>query len=224
VSNCTFSSNHGADLGGGMYNINGSSPTLTNCTFSSNRATYGGGLFNYSSSPTLTNCTFSGNSVSMTGGGLDNEVSSPTLINCTFFGNSATYGGGMFNNQSSATVTNCILWNDTASSSGSEFNDTSASVTYSIVQGGYASGTHIISEDPLFVDVASGDLHLQSSSPAIDQGADCSSVVPGTDKDGNARWDIASVTNAPGMTGVDIGAYEFQGQSANGDALIASCR
>jgi len=220
VTNCTFLGNNGGSFGGGMANW-GSSLTVTHCTFSGNSATESGGaMFNIECSPTVTNCTFSGNNAPR-GGGMSNEYfASPTVSDCTFTGNSAEEGGGICNRiDSLPTVNNCIFWNDTA-----EFNDTSALVTYSIVQGGYASGTNIITQDPLFVDASSGNLHLQSSSPAIDQGADCSSVVPGTDKDGNARWDIASVTNAPGMTGVDIGAYEFQGQSSNGDAVIASCK
>ena len=226
VNNCSFSNNSAASQGGGMYNY-AASPTVTNCMFSNNTSGFRGGAIgnsNYSSLPTLTNCTFSGNSASQEGGGIYNESSSPAFANCTFFGNGATYGSGMYNeNSPSPTVTNCVLWDDTASGR-SEFNDTSATVTYSIVQGGYPSGTNIIDQDPLFIDASSGNLHLQSSSPAVDQGADCSSVVPNTDKDGNPRWDIASVTNAPGMAGVDIGAYEFQGKSANGDALIAACK
>ena len=57
--------------GGGMYNDEGSSPTLTNCTFSGNSATYsGGGMLNdNSSSPTLTSCTFSGNWTDSASGG-----------------------------------------------------------------------------------------------------------------------------------------------------------
>jgi hypothetical protein len=157
-------------------------------------------------------------------GGMYNVSASPTVTDCTLSGNSVfIIGGGMFNDSCAPAVTNCILWNDTASGSVSEFNDTSANVSYSIVQGGYSTGTHIITLDPQFVDAASGNLHLQPSSPAIDQGADCSAVVPGTDQGDNSRWDIASVTNATGLAGVDIGAYEFQGQRANGDSVIAAC-
>ena len=48
-----------ANNGGGMYNYDFSSPTLTNCTFTGNSASYGGGMYNYdTSNPTLTKCTF----------------------------------------------------------------------------------------------------------------------------------------------------------------------
>jgi len=54
---------------------------------------------------------------------------------------------------------------------------------------------------PLFVDMASGDLHLQSNSPCINAGKSAY-VANSTDLDGNPR-----IVNGT----VDIGAYEFQG-------------
>jgi parallel beta-helix repeat protein len=103
-------------VGGGMYNFNNSSPTVTNCTFSDNTADLGGGMYNtHGSSPTLTNCTFSGNTAYGSGGGLFNSGGSLTVTDCTFSGNSATSaGGGMLNNNSSPTVTNCTFSRNTA--------------------------------------------------------------------------------------------------------------
>ena len=77
--------NSGLD-GGGMYNYDSSSPTLTNCTFTSNNSGRdGGGMCNgNSSSPTLTNCTFTSNNSGRDGGGMYNTSSNPTLTNCTF--------------------------------------------------------------------------------------------------------------------------------------------
>ncbi|RPG20170.1 MAG: hypothetical protein CBB69_003875, partial [Phycisphaera sp. TMED9] len=46
---------------GGMYNYDGSSPTLANCTFTNNSAYHGGGMYNSGSSPTLIDCTFTYN-------------------------------------------------------------------------------------------------------------------------------------------------------------------
>jgi predicted outer membrane repeat protein len=84
------------DLGGGMYNNNGS-PTLANVIFSRNSASYyGGGMANTSSSPSLTNVTFSGNSAGGGGGMSCDDDGSPTLANVTFSGNSAGWGGGMY--------------------------------------------------------------------------------------------------------------------------------
>ena len=62
MTNCTFTGNT-ADKGGGIYNLH-SSPMVTNCTFSQNAAlqTTGGGISNIDeSSPNLTNCILWGN-------------------------------------------------------------------------------------------------------------------------------------------------------------------
>jgi len=100
LTDVTFSGNTATNRGGGMYNYWYSNPTLTNVTFSGNTANYGGGMFNhYSSSPTLTDVTFSGNTATNRGGGMCNYYSSsPTLTDVTFSGNTATNrGGGMYN-------------------------------------------------------------------------------------------------------------------------------
>jgi len=184
--------------GGGIF-INFSSPTLTNCSFSSNAAINGGGIFSNVSYPILTNCSFSGNTAGY-GGGIFIYGSSLTLMNCSFSGNAAINGGGIFITSSfpSSVLTNCILWGN-----GSEiYNDYSVSpaVTYSIVQGGYA-GTGNLNLDPLFVDAANGNLHLQACSPAIDSGLNSANTIT-TDLEGNTRI----VHNT-----IDMGAYEYSG-------------
>jgi hypothetical protein len=96
--------------GGGMWNRNGSSSTLTDCTFENNEAYFGGGMLNSdNSSPTLTNCTFDSNTANYFGGGMYNSSSNPTLTDCTFTGNRSPKGGGMCNGSSSPTLTNCIF-------------------------------------------------------------------------------------------------------------------
>src|SRR5262249_48884957 len=59
--------------------------------------------------------------------------------------------------------------------------------------------------DPLFVDPAVANYHLQPASPAIDSGNNTAPIaLPATDIDGNPR-----VVN----TTVDIGAFEFQAKT-----------
>ena len=219
--------------GGGMFNY-ASSPTLTNVTFSGNSAINnqsfgggdGGGMYNYSSNPTLTNVTFSGNSAISNqtfggggdGGGMYNYDSSPTLTNVTFSGNSAINqtndsgrnGGGMYNlSNSSPTIYNTIFWGNTASTAAQIFNDSSSTpnVSYSVVQGGYAGGTNIITANPRLGKLGNYGgftqvIPLQSQSgyfsSAVDAGQD--NVCPSTDQRGTKR---------PQVKHCDIGAYEY---------------
>jgi len=193
VSNCSFT-DHNSYYGGGMYNTSSSSPTVANCTFTGNFGGTGGGMSNVDhSSPKVYNCTFTGNQAG-SGSGIYNNNSSVAVYNCTFTDNVA-FGDGaaVFNDfvaypqgPSTATLTNCILWDDSKLGAGTTVNEIgncsscSATVSYSIVQGGYPSGTNVIDADPLFVDAGSGNLHLTTSSPAIDAGSSCLRANPST--------------------------------------------
>jgi hypothetical protein len=209
VTNCTFSGNS-ARSGGGMFNRQ-SSPIMTNCTFTGNSAEEdGGGVYNMlGSSPTVTNCTFSGNSAGGWGGGMHNRIACDSIItNCTFSGNTADSGGGMYSADSEPAVTNCILWGDTDGAGVSEIYDDE----YSSVVATYSAiqggftGEGNIDADPLFVSLT--DLHLQSTSPCIDTGSN-DAVPTGvtTDIDGNPRIVDG---NADSTATVDMGAYEYQ--------------
>ena len=217
LSDVTFSGNT-ANRGGGLANVY-SSPTLINVTFFGNRAIdstsqsgLGGGMANYISSPVLTNVTFSANSSSGHGGGLYNEeTSNPSLTNVTFTGNTATIsGGGIANYGSNAEylpsnpiLSNTILWGNFPDQI---FNSgiSSASVSYSVIQGGYPDGTNIITDDPLLGPLADNGgftmTHaLRAGSSAIDAGDP--NFCPATDQRGVVR---------PIGSGCDIGAYEYE--------------
>jgi hypothetical protein len=206
LTNVTFSGNSANDGGGGMHNYN-SSPMVTNVTFSGNSATYGGGMNNYNSSSMVTNVTFSGNSATYGGGGMHNYNSSPTLTNVTFSDNMADErGGGMYNEQSNPIIQNNILWGN---SGGEIYNNISiTTVTDSVIEGGYAGGTNIITADPLLGVL--GDhggftqtIPLLAYSSAIDTGnaVTCAS----TDQRGIAR---------PQGARCDIGAFELVDNTA----------
>ena len=206
VANVTFSGNS-ATGGAGMFN-DGSSPSLTNVTFSGNMASSsGGGMWNYNlSNPTLSNVTFSGNSAVNVGGAMYNFQSLPILTNATFSGNSAASGGAFYNEfGSSPTVTNSILYGDT----GGEIvhNSSGATVTYSIVQGGYV-GTNNLDVNPRLKPLANyggftKTMPLGYGSPAIDAGTNVG--CPPADQRGIARPQDGDLN---GISTCDMGATE----------------
>jgi len=211
ITNCTIIGNTAGVFGGGIYCSDTSSPTITNCTISANTATEGGGgIYCYSSSPAITNCTITGNTADY-GGGISSHFASPTITNCTITGNTAdVLGGGIYCFYSSSpTVKNTILWGNTTW----EIVGLSSTITitYSdIDEDGIAGTNGNIRQDPLFVDPANGNFHLQPNSPCID--AATSDNAPTTDMEGNPRYDDPSMPNTGGGTYpyYDIGAFEYQ--------------
>ena len=208
VRNVAFKGNFAVTTGGGVFGLL-SGVTMTNVTFSGNLAASGGGMSNVcycppigpciGGCPTLTNVVFSGNSALGGGGGMFNwgREWGPALTNVTFSGNSAATGGAMYNEDSQPTVTNCILWDNIGGQISSD-GTSSATVSYSLVQGGYP-GTSNIDADPHFADSSSGVYHLLNCSPAI--GAGTLDGAPLTDIEGNPRPD-------PPGSNPDMGAYE----------------
>jgi hypothetical protein len=114
-------------------------------------------------------------------------------------------------------LTNCILWGNTATSGPqlALYENSSVAIDYCDLQGGLPGivvdrssfvtwGPGNTDADPLFVDAASADYHLQAGSPCIDAGDNSAipqSVVEGID--GNPR-----IINGI----VDMGAYEYGSQ------------
>jgi len=197
LNHCTLTGNV-AEHGGGV-----DSGMLENCTLSGNSASSGGGAY----LSTLNHCTLSGNSADEEGGG----AYEGTLNNCVLTGNSAQYGGGTFwvtlnqcmltgNSPGGAAygaLNNCIVYFNTGGNYDGFFNHLNNCCTTPMPTEGLGN----ITNAPMFVDYAGGNLRLQSNSPCINAGNNAYVTNP-TDLDGNPR--IVSGT-------VDIGAYEYQG-------------
>jgi hypothetical protein len=184
LSNCTLSSNSapGFGYGGGSYE-----GSLTRCTLSGNSAGYaGGGAYN----GTLNNCVLNGNLARNVGGG----ACLCFVNNSTVVSNSAGDGGGAVEGQ----LNNCVVYLNSASSRPNY--DPNSVLNYCCTTPQPTNGIGNITNVPLFVNLAGGDLRMQSNSPCVNAGND-SYAPAGPDLDGNLR--IAGGT-------VDIGAYEFQ--------------
>ncbi len=180
ASNCVVAGNSSASVGGGTYQ-----GTLNNCIVSGNTAFIGGGAA-YS---TLNNCVLVSNSASFVGGGAENGI----LNNCTIVGNWALSGGS---GTDYSYLNNSIVYYN----QGSEEAYNSFSTNCCISNWRFFGIINSFSNAPVFVDLAGGNLRLQSNSPCINAGINTSVTSP-TDLDGNPR--------VQGGT-VDVGAYEFQ--------------
>jgi hypothetical protein len=186
--------------GAGVYLVN-SSPLLRHLIIHANQATHGGGMMLNNSDPFMFNVLISGNSANKTGGGIYLLDSDPQLVNVTLASNSASEGGAIVLENSTPTLVNAIIWDNTPN----QLSGGSPKITFSIVQGGYP-GIGNLDTNPLFVDLANHDFHLQATSPAIEAGD--TNAVPAditTDLDGNLR--LVDFDNN-GTVNVDMGAYE----------------
>jgi len=112
-------------------------------------------------------------------------------------------GGGTYE----GSLHNCIVWFNTAPRGPNYYYPEElywAVASYTCTIPMATNGVRNITNTPLFVDYANGNLRLQSNSPCINAGNNAY-VVGAIDLDGNPR--IVSGT-------VDIGAYEFQGSGS----------
>lgn len=192
---------------------------LTNCKFLFNLSTNSGGAISYSSQETAsdkftaTNCTFVANNAFSEGQAIFLETPSRSglstvmeLTNCTLTANHdfVTNGAAIYfeNNFGGGLIQNCILWENAieivANTGFSELV-----VNNSIVQGGWATGSNISTDNPEFIAQPSfnfeGDIRLAATSPAIDIGDNTVNTT---------TTDIRGYDRIQGQQ-IDLGAHEY---------------
>jgi len=209
ITKSEFRNNSATTTGGGLSNT--VAITMDRVIFIANNANGNGGGMYTSGVSTFSNLVFSrnnGTTVNSMGGGMW-STGATTLSNATFSNNTVARtavnaGGGLFSN-SVMNVNNSIFWNNSRSGGVlDQINSTANTVSYSTVQGDYATGTEILTADPLFKDAAADDLALRGGSLAIDKGNN-GYTATSFDVAGNQR-----IYNSK----VDQGAYEDQGEGS----------
>ena len=176
----------------GIYSFISSSKIVNNdiryCSYS--------GIRNYGSEST--NDQIIGNLIRHCGEGILTDRGPTVIYNNTIVKNTTGVKDG---NAAQAELKNNILWGNDAEitkEAGGTFT-----VSYCCIEGGYASGTNIISDDPLFTNTFLYDYSLTSNSPCINAG------TPDTTGMGLPTDDLAGNPRISGGR-IDIGAYEFQ--------------
>lgn len=213
---CNMTGNRASSYGGAVYNFL-STPKITNCIIAHDTARIGGGIYNSTSDgDSLINLLIIKNVADTLGGGICNTGSgSPKIINCVVSGNRSAYGGGGIYSQfgASSLLINSILWGNNTGVLNDNSSTTSA--TYSLIQGFPANSTlHNLAGtiDPLFIDTAVNDFHLQNISPCQDAGNSVANPLL-VDLDANNRHSGLAI---------DMGVYEYSGVPLPVSGLILS--
>ncbi len=207
ISNCLFQGNDTTFFGAGISAWEESSIEIYNCSFIDNTGGACTAIYTVSSNVIMADLLFYNNTTLYGSGAAVGLTSSTTeASNITAVNNVSPMNGGAFwLNGGTLEIHNSILWNNEPNDIGITAGTVTAS--YSCIMDG-TTGTNVINETPLFVDIDGGDLHLQATSPCIDTGDD--SVVgftlPEFDLDGNARIVDG---DEDGSAALDMGAYEF---------------
>jgi hypothetical protein len=202
IKNCSIINNsangYASGFGGGLYLEDGS---VLNCIVMSNRSgayagQIGGGIYS-GSSISIKNCLIVGNyACPGYGVGSGGGIAGGILENCTIVGNIAgngvtiDYGGGHIETHPGlgggaygSILSNCILYSNQAAVGTNYY---SCSLAYSCTMP-LAPGVGNITNDPQFVNFASGNFRLQNTSPCRNTGLNLDWMNTAKDLDGSSR-------------------------------------
>jgi hypothetical protein len=205
LNNCTLTHNFARSLvvaaNGGFLVLGGRGGgaflcILNNCQLSSNWSYYGGATWG----GTLNNCTLTTNSVDGTHVSYHDRESG-TLIEVY------PAGGGAY----SSTLNNCIVYFNAAPQEPNY--DSSSTLNYSCTRPMPTDGLGNITNEPAFVNTATGNYRLRPDSPCIDAGTNLSASIT-NDLDGRPR---PLDGNGDGLALPDLGAYEYLSPNADSD-------
>ena len=234
LNNLTLINGSGND-GGGAIRVNNATLNLNNVTISNNSAPNGdGGAIWLTNGATLnmTNCTISGNHAAFWAGGILVDTSTAHITNSTITANSSGFANltGGIRNLGTTTLRNTIVSGNLGTDL-PNLDGTFTSNGYNIIGnlGTMGSSNPVIAPntgDQIGVnhtDVHLGPLQnnggptsthaLLSGSIALDKGQSSGST---TDQRGLTRpCDDATITNATGGDGADVGAFENQVACSN---------
>ncbi len=189
---CTIEGNQASVEAGAVCCRLSAAPTFTSCVFENNLAAYraGGLLADDESRPTVTLSTFHANAGNSGGGAYCCSQSIGSFVQCTFAANSGPAGGGGLTCgcQGVANLDACIIAASTSGEAIYCWSSGTATLRCSDLHGN-AGGDWVgmiadqfgmngnISQDPLFCDLAAGDLTLHAGSPCLaghhPMGEDC---------------------------------------------------
>ena len=166
-----------------------------------NHASIGGGIYWFASQglvgPIVINNTLADNDAPLMGSGIfangfDDQAELTNNIIVAKPGQAGLHCG-----DSDGNIDPIIRFNNIYSAGGTAYGGTCSDKTGMVGN---------ISDDPLFIDPAQGDYHLQQGSPSIDKGDNQAPNLPDTDIDGNPR---ILDGDGNGTATIDMGVDEF---------------
>jgi len=244
INNLTITNGTINDAGGGIRVNPNATVTMNVCTVSNCSATANdGGGVQVGGTLSMNNCTVTGCHALLLFGGIKNIGGTLTLTSCTITNNSAltlnrATGQGL-GNQGTTTLRNTLIVGNNTQGGNPNALDVEGLFTtqgYNIIGVMQAGATPVpatadqfgvtnaqVNLAPLANNGGPTPTHaLVSPSIAIDQG---NSFGLTTDQRGNTRpCDIATIPNASGGDGSDVGAFELQGACFVNHPPVARCK